>query len=70
MEFTGKVKWFNIQKGYGFIEREDQSDLFVHRTGVVRDGNTRELQEGDTVTYEITEGKRGSIATNVQLVVD
>ncbi|MCF8302602.1 MAG: cold shock domain-containing protein [Bacteroidales bacterium] len=70
MEFTGRVKWFNIQKGYGFIEREGQNDLFVHRTGVVRDGNTRELQEGDTVSYEITEGKRGPIATNVHLVVE
>ena len=57
----GKVKWFNDQKGFGFIEQEDGEDLFVHKNEV----RNQYLQEGDTVTYEIAEGKKGPCAVNV-----
>ena len=61
---TGTVKFFNDQKGFGFITPEDGSnDLFVHVTQIQGD----QLKEGDKVTYEIGEGKRGPCAVNVKL---
>ncbi len=61
---TGKVKWFNNAKGYGFIGREGGSDVFVHYTAIVGDGY-RSLQEGDTVEFEIVQGQKGPQAANV-----
>lgn len=60
----GKVKWFNGEKGYGFIESNDGEDIFVHFTAIQQDGY-RTLEEGQAVTFEITEGNRGPQATNV-----
>ena len=57
----GKVKWFNSEKGFGFIAQESGEDLFVHHSEV-RGGS---LQEGDTVEFEIGEGRKGPCATNV-----
>ena len=61
---TGKVKWFNSSKGYGFIGREDGADVFVHYSAITGDGY-RSLQEGDDVEFEIVEGQKGPQAANV-----
>lgn len=61
----GIVKWFNSEKGYGFIECEDGEDVFVHFTGIQSEG-FRTLEEGETVTFEIVEGNRGPQAANVK----
>lgn len=60
----GIVKWFNGEKGYGFIECEDGEDVFVHFTGIQSEG-FRTLEEGESVTFEIVEGNRGPQAANV-----
>jgi cold shock protein len=60
----GIVKWFNSEKGYGFIECEDGEDVFVHFTGILSEG-FRSLEEGETVEFEIVEGNRGPQAANV-----
>jgi len=61
----GKVKWFNREKGYGFIQSEDGQDVFVHRTSLKPDGGTPTLHENDEVTFDITQGERGPKAINV-----
>lgn len=60
----GKVKWFNNEKGYGFIEYNDGEDVFVHFTGIQGDG-FRALEEGQDVSFDIIEGNRGPQAANV-----
>jgi CspA family cold shock protein len=65
---TGKVKWFNDSKGYGFITPDDGSkDVFVHHTAIQSAG-FRSLQEGDAVEFEIQEGQKGPAAANVRKV--
>ena len=61
---TGKVKWFNEKKGYGFIEQEGGKDVFVHFDAIKMDG-FKTLREGQTVTFDITEGAKGPQASNV-----
>ncbi|APC47063.1 MULTISPECIES: cold-shock protein CspD [Bacillaceae] len=61
---TGKVKWFNAEKGFGFIEREDGDDVFVHFSAIQADG-FKTLEEGQDVEFEIVEGNRGPQAANV-----
>ncbi len=61
---VGKVKWFNDQKGYGFIAREDASDVFVHHTAIQMEG-FRTLREGEPVSYELLNGAKGPQAVNV-----
>ncbi len=61
----GTVKWFNAEKGFGFIEREGGEDVFVHFTAIQTDG-FRTLDEGQNVTFEVEQGQRGPQATNVQ----
>ena len=64
----GTVKWFNEEKGYGFIVPDDGGeDLFVHYSGIAGDG-FRSLEEGEKVTYEATQGKKGMQAENVSKV--
>lgn len=63
----GKVKWFNNEKGYGFIEYNDGEDVFVHFTGIQGEG-FRTLEEGQSVTFEIIEGNRGPQAASVYLI--
>ena len=60
----GKVKWFSAEKGYGFIEREDGSDVFVHFSAIQEDG-FKSLSEGQQVEFEIVDGNRGLQAANV-----
>lgn len=60
----GKVKWFSAEKGYGFIEREDGSDVFVHYSAI-QDEGFKSLTEGQNVEFEIVDGNRGPQATNV-----
>jgi len=64
---TGIVKWFNDSKGYGFIEREDGPDVFVHHSGINAAG-FKSLNEGDRVSFEIEDGQKGPAATNVTVV--
>ena len=61
---SGTVKWFNDDKGFGFIEREDGKDVFVHHSAIVSEG-FRTLKEGQKVTMEVTEGQKGPQAENV-----
>ena len=60
----GKVKWFNSEKGFGFIEVEGQDDVFVHFSAIQGDG-FKTLEEGQSVSFEIVEGNRGPQAANV-----
>lgn len=60
----GKVKWFNAEKGFGFIERESGDDVFVHFSAIQSDG-FRSLDEGQEVEFDIVEGDRGPQAANV-----
>ena len=60
----GTVKWFNNQKGYGFISDEDGNDVFVHYSGLNMDG-FKSLEEGQEVEYDVTEGAKGPQAVNV-----
>ena len=60
----GKVKWFNNQKGYGFITPESGSDVFVHHSAIQGDGY-KSLEEGQAVEFEIEQGAKGAHATNV-----
>jgi CspA family cold shock protein len=62
---SGKVKWFNDAKGYGFIARDDGPDVFVHHTAILAEG-FRSLSEGQTVEFDITEGPKGLQAANVR----
>jgi CspA family cold shock protein len=62
---TGKVKWFNDQKGFGFIARENEPDVFVHHSAINMEG-FRTLQEGEEVTYELIVSDKGASAANVK----
>ncbi|WP_110927660.1 cold-shock protein [Bacillus massiliglaciei] len=61
----GKVKWFNAEKGFGFIEREGGDDVFVHFSAIQGEG-FKTLEEGQDVTFEVEQGQRGPQASNVQ----
>ena len=61
---TGKIKWFNAEKGYGFIEREDGGDVFVHFSAIQSEG-FKTLEEGQAVEFDVVQGNRGEQAANV-----
>ncbi|ART74918.1 cold shock protein CspC [Sutcliffiella horikoshii] len=61
----GTVKWFNAEKGFGFIERENGDDVFVHFSAIQSEG-FKSLDEGQKVTFDVEQGARGAQASNVQ----
>ena len=63
----GSVKWFNNQKGYGFISDENGKDIFVHYSGLNMDG-FKTLEEGATVEYDVADGEKGPQAVNVTVI--
>lgn len=63
----GTVKWFNAQKGFGFITTNDGKDVFVHYSSIESDG-FKSLEEGQKVSFDITEGDKGEQATNVRKI--
>ncbi len=62
---NGTVKWFNAEKGFGFITQEDGADVFAHFSAIQSDG-FKTLDEGQAVTFEVEEGQRGLQATNIE----
>ncbi|MEJ2238586.1 MAG: cold-shock protein [Gemmatimonadales bacterium] len=70
MRITGKVKWFNDRKGFGFIERDDgEKDCFVHFSAIQGDGY-RSLREGERVEFEVVDGEKGPAAEQVNRLDD
>ncbi|GAA0693227.1 MULTISPECIES: cold-shock protein [Clostridium] len=65
-EKTGIVKWYDQEKGYGFISCESGNDVFVHHSQIKEKGPEKDLHEGQNVTFDITEGEKGPMAINVQ----
>jgi CspA family cold shock protein len=63
----GTVKWFNAEKGFGFIERENGDDVFVHFSAILGEG-FKSLEEGQAVSFEIVDGNRGPQASNVEKI--
>lgn len=64
---SGEVKWFNDQKGYGFIARESGGDVFVHYSAITGDG-FKSLKEGERVQFKVVDGQKGPAAADVQKV--
>lgn len=64
--YLGTVKWFNTEKGYGFINSEDGQDVFVHFSNVKEEGHNKDLREGESVTFDIAQAHRGPSAINVR----
>jgi CspA family cold shock protein len=63
----GTVKWFSNEKGYGFIERAEGEDVFVHFSAIAQEGY-KSLQEGQRVEFEVVQGQKGLQAANVQII--
>jgi CspA family cold shock protein len=66
---TGSIKWFDAKKGFGFIQKEDGNDVFIHYSGIVGDGY-RSLIDGQKVEFEEIEGRKGLEARNVTVITE
>jgi len=64
---TGKVKWFNSEKGYGFITTEEGNDVFAHFSQIQKDG-FKTLEEGESVSFEVVDGDKGPQAANIKVL--
>jgi len=67
-KIQGTVKWFNSGKGYGFIERAEGSDVFVHFSALADNGDYRNLEEGQRVEFNVVQGQKGPQAENVTVI--
>ena len=68
MSLTGKIKWYNSKKGYGFVERDDkEKDVFIHATAV-REAGLRFLNENDAISFEIEDGPKGPSAVKIKKI--
>ena len=67
-KIKGTVKWFNSQKGYGFLTSEDSTDYFVHYSGIVTDKKFKNLVEGENVEFSVIDGEKGKQAVDVVVV--
>lgn len=67
-EKTGVVKWYNQEKGFGFISCDEGNDIFVHHSQIKEKGNEKDLHEGESVTFNVSDGEKGPMATNVQKI--
>lgn len=63
--YTGVVKWFNTEKGYGFIKTTDGEDVFVHFSNIKEEGHNKDLHEGEEVNFDIIQAEKGPSAINV-----
>ncbi len=64
---TGKVKWFNSEKGYGFITTDEGNDIFVHYSQIQKEG-FKSLEEGERVSFDVVDGDKGPQASNVEAI--
>jgi CspA family cold shock protein len=67
-KYYGTVKWFDNERGYGFISANEGNDVFLHHSQVKEKGNDKDIHEGESLTFDIEEGKKGPAAINVQKV--
>lgn len=66
--YTGVVKWFNTEKGYGFIKTTDGEDVFVHFSNIKEEGHNKDLHEGEEVNFDIIQAEKGPSAINVHKI--
>lgn len=65
-KYTGVVKWYNTDKGYGFISCNEGNDVFVHHSQIKEKGPNKDLHEGESITFDIQENEKGPMAINLQ----
>lgn len=65
-KYTGVVKWYSMEKGYGFLSCNEGDDVFVHHSQIKEKGPNKDLHEGENITFDIQKNERGTMAVNVQ----